>query len=75
MKTISGILVLLGIAFLGLFFYQNQEPSLEILLLGRSIGPFSLSTLMLLFYLGGDWVWPITLPGVGLPRCAPNSQN
>lgn len=53
MKTISGILALLGIAFLGLVFYQNLEPRIEILLMGQSMGPFSLSTLMLVFYLAG----------------------
>ncbi|MEM9568971.1 MAG: hypothetical protein AAF974_11760 [Cyanobacteria bacterium P01_E01_bin.34] len=53
MKTLNAILSLLGLALLAIFWFQNLEPQVDAVLLGQSSRSMSLSTMLLVFYLGG----------------------
>ena len=50
MKTISGILALIGVVLIAVFYFQNQQPQIELVLLGQSTREISLSNGLLLFY-------------------------
>ena len=50
MRIISGILALLAIVLTATFYFQNLEPQIEVVVLGRSMGQLSLSAGLLVFY-------------------------
>ncbi|MEL7083745.1 MAG: hypothetical protein AAGM36_04525 [Cyanobacteria bacterium J06597_1] len=53
MKTLNAILSLLGLALLAIFWFQNLEPQVDVVLLGQPSRTLSLSTMLLVFYLAG----------------------
>ena len=53
MKALNGILSLLGLALLAIFWFQNLEPQVDAILLGQPSRLVSLSTMLLVFYLAG----------------------